>query len=264
MIFLSKNGQDEYINMLANGCQRPITNSENFDYDQTDEPVVLRGILNKVLKKCVRDQRKFYYVDSGYFGNNVCPTNPLGNKLWHRIVPDDLQHGNIRSCPTDRFNRLGIGLDARRHGSRIIVAAPDDKPCKFYGIDKQRWIDNTVETIGKLTDRPIVIRQRAARREDRVRLDPLAQVLADDVHALVTYNSVAATEAIIMGVPAFALAPSNAAAPVANITLDSIENPFWPSDDQRYVWACHLAYGQFHVSELKSGTALRILQEYDV
>jgi hypothetical protein len=78
---------------------------------------------------------------------------------------------------------------------------------------------------------------------------------------VVTFNSIAATESVLAGVPAFALAPSNAAIPVCNTDLSKIDNPWYPEQDQIYAWACHLAYGQFHNSELLDGTALRILQE---
>lgn len=259
MIFLSKHGVDEYINLFATGCKAAITNSETFDFDASNDPIVLRGITNKILKRCIKAGRKFYYMDSGYFGNNVGIRNPHGHKVWHRIVANDLQHGEVRQRPSDRWDQLGISLQPRRHGSRIILAVPDDKPCKFYKIDREAWVEQTLALIRRYTDRPIVVRERAPRREDRVRQDPLARVLVDDVHALVTYNSVAATESILMGVPAFTLAPANAAAPVANQFMSAIDDPFWPSDDQRHAWACHLAYGQFHVNELRSGAALKML-----
>jgi len=261
MIFLSKQGKDQYINMLAQGCGVPATNTEDFDFATSDQPVVLRGILNKVIKQCMQSGRKFYYMDSGYFGNNVGPKNPHGYKLWHRIVPNNLQHNTIVHRPRDRWERLAIDMHPRRHGRQIVIAVPDEKPCKFYNIDQQHWLTTTVATLKKITDRPITIRQRSPRREDRVHQDPLTKVLADDVHALVTFNSVAATEAVILGVPAFVLAPCNAAAPVANASLDSIDNPFWPDEDLRQAWACHLAYGQCHVKELQSGQAKHIMAE---
>ena len=37
-------------------------------------------------------------------------------------------------------------------------------------------------------------------------------------------------------------------------------NPYYPDKDKLYAWACHLAYGQFHVDELKSGRALEYLE----
>jgi hypothetical protein len=91
--------------------------------------------------------------------------------------------------------------------------------------------------------------------------DPLSRVLADDVHALVTFNSVAATESILNGVPAFVLAPSNAALPVANTDLAQIENPYYPDCDKLMAWCHHLAYGQFHLRELRDGRAYDILMK---
>jgi hypothetical protein len=82
-----------------------------------------------------------------------------------------------------------------------------------------------------------------------------------DVHAVVTFNSIAATESIIAGVPVFVLAPCNAARPVANVSLDRVEDPWFPDHDARLAWAHHLAYGQFHIDELKNGTALKILKQ---
>lgn len=260
-IFLSKNGQDEYVNMFSHGCG--ATPVANFDYNQTNDPIVLRGILkHKLMKQCWEDGRDFYYMDSGYFGNNKNPLNPNGFKQWHRIVKNNLQHGEIVNRPADRWQRMAIELQPRRHGRRIIIAVPDEKPCKFYGIHWLDWVESTVATIKQYTDRPIVIRQRAPKRQDRITTDPLLKVLQDDVHALVTFNSNAATESIIAGVPAFTLAPSNAASPVASQDLSQIETPYWASQDKRQAWAQHLAYGQFHIQELKDGTAYRILNAY--
>jgi hypothetical protein len=62
-------------------------------------------------------------------------------------------------------------------------------------------------------------------------------------------------------VPAFVLAPSHVAQPVANTTLDTINNPFWPDRALLDAWCHSLAYGQYHVRELKDGTAFRMMQE---
>lgn len=261
-IFLSKDGQDEYINMLAQSAGAQITATKDFNYAANDRPIVLRGILkHKIMHQCRQDHRDFYYVDSGYFGNQISAGNVRGIKLWHRIVRNDLQHSDILPRPADRLQQLRIQFHARRHGRRIIVAAPDDKPCRFYGINRQQWITDTVATLQAHTDRPITVRERDPIRLHRVVEDPLSAVLANDVHALVTFNSAAAVESILAGVPAFVLAPSHAAAPVANRDLCQIESPWWPDPDKIHAWACHLAYGQFHVRELKDGTALKILEE---
>ena len=256
-IFLSKRLEDEYINTFAQGCGAHPVDSELFDYESSTDPIVLRGIMkHKIMKRCWQDSRDFYYMDTGYFGNN----RP-DKKLWHRVVKNDLQHGEIQARPSDRWSRFEITIPARRHGRRVIVAAPDDKPCVFYGIDRDQWLTDVIDQIRNATDRPVEIRERQKNRTDRMFADPLSKVLAENVHALVTFNSVAATEAILNGVPAFALAPCNAAGPVANRDLAQIENPYYPDRDKLMAWCHHLAYGQFHVRELRDGRAFDILTQ---
>jgi hypothetical protein len=202
-------------------------------------------------------------MDTGYFGNEKTDSNPNGWKNWHRIVKNDLQHGEIISRPDDRFRHFNKKFNPwKKSGSSILIAAPDDKPCRFYGIDKEQWINDTVSKIKEHTDRPIIIRERAPKRIDRISTDTLQQALDNDVFALVTFNSVAAVEAIFYGIPAFTLAPANAASPVALQDLTKIDTPYYPDNDKLYAWACHLSYGQFHISELKTGKAKNLLEEW--
>jgi hypothetical protein len=249
MIFLSKNGADEYINLLAQGLgQTPVS---EFEYEDTQEPIVLRGILkHKLMKRCWQDGRDFYYVDTGYFGNGRW-------KQWHRIVKNNLQLTEIQTRPGDRWERHKIKFSSWSKGSKIIVATPDEKPCKFYNINLDEWIAQTVATLQEHTDRPIVVRQRAPKRIDRISTNTLAHALTD-AHALVTFNSNAATESILLGVPVFTLAPS-AAGPVGLQDLTQIETPYYPDQDKLYAWASSLAYSQFHIDEMKSGKVWKIL-----
>lgn len=254
-IFLSQGGKDEYVNMFAQGCGTVSTNSDDFDYDRTSGPIVLRGILkHKIMKRCWKDNRDFYYIDTGYFGNTRW-------KMWHRVVKNNLQHTKIVPRPGDRFEKVKRSFAPwKKSGRNILLATPDEKPCKFYGIDLEQWIDFTISTIKQHTDRPIVVRRRNPNRLNRVVNDTLQSALDNDVFAMVTYNSVAAVESVFHGIPAFTLAPANAAEPVACQDLGLIETPYYPDQDKLYAWACHLAYGQFHISELQNGTARAILE----
>ena len=259
-IFLNKKNSDEYVTALAKGAGIEPTELETWHYESCTDPLVIRGIMkHKIIKQCWADCRPFLYMDSGYVGNRPSAQNPHGWKQWHRLVHNNLQHGTVASRPADRWLKLGIGMPARQYGSRILLAVPDQKPCIFYGIDLNTWIADTIDTIKKHTDRPIVVRERNPNRQARVAND-LESALTD-VHAVVTYNSIAATESVLAGVPAFALAPANAAQPVANTDLTTIDQPWYPDTDQIYAWACHLAYGQFHNTELADGTAWSIIQE---
>ena len=255
MIFLSKNGEDQYINNFAKGCGITHTNTDTFNYNESNDPIVLRGILkHKIMKRCWEDNRTFYYVDTGYFGNEGTW------KYWHRIVKNNLQHTEIIKRPDDRFRKFNKKIHSWKHGSKILIAMPDEKPCKFYNTTPDQWLSETLNTLKNYTDRPVEIRQRASQRQTRIN-QPLEAALSNDVHALVTFNSVAATESVFYGVPVFTLAP-NAAGPVGSQDLSKIETPYYPTNDERYAWACHLAYGQFHTQEMRDGSALTKLKEW--
>lgn len=260
MIFLSKNGQDEYIEMIAKGMGAGITSTEDFKYEDSNQPIVLRGILkHKIMQQCWRDGRDFYYVDTGYFGNEKTPSNPNGWKYWHRVVKNNLQHNEIIKRPNDRFKKFNKKINPwRKDGRAILIAKPDEKPCKFYNVNVDTWLEETIATIRKHTDRQIKIRERNPLRINRL-TDSLTDALDNDVFCLVTFNSNAATESVFHGIPVFTLAPCHAAAPMGLQDLSKIETPFYPDDDHRYAWACHLAYGQFHTSEFKNGSMWKIL-----
>ena len=263
-IFLSKGKEDPYINAFAKGCGSGTINTDEFDYDSSEDPIVLRGILKKkIIHRCWEDNRDFYYMDTGYFGNERTQSNPNGWKYWHRIVKNNLQHGNeIIKRPPDRFETFRRKFNPWKKGGRkILIAAPDEKPMKFYGIELEEWLTKTTEEIKKYTDRPVEIRKRNKLRLDRLTTDTLQDALDNDVFALVTFNSNAAVEAVFHGIPVFSLAPQSAAAPVSLKDLSKIETPYYPDKDKLFEWGCHLAYGQFHMSELQTGKAKGMLEE---
>ena len=76
-IFLSNNKEDPYINQFAVGSQEQVIDPDEFIFEDSNDPIVLRGILKKkIIKKCWKENRTFYYVDTGYFGNEQSSSNP--------------------------------------------------------------------------------------------------------------------------------------------------------------------------------------------
>ena len=255
MICLSKNLTDEYVNMFAHGAGLPI---EDYSYDFGDKPILIRSMgKRKLIHECWKNNHTFYYMDSGYIGNYKSNINRFGWKLFHRIVKNDVQHNNIIDKPDDRWRKLEYPIENLKSGRHILLVTPSEKPCKFYGIDRNTWVYETVAEIKKHTDRPIIIRDKSPRRQ---RLTKTIFEDLNDCHALVTYQSIAAVESVLYGVPAFTLAPT-AADPVCDKDLSRIETPTKQDKDKIYKWACHLAYGQFHVDEFKNGSAHRLLIE---
>ena len=257
MICLSKNKTDEYINMFARGARLPI-----YDYNEypDNKDILIRSMgKRKLIKECWKNNKTFYYMDSGYIGNYKSRSNPDGWKHWHRIVKNDIQHSVIIDRPDDRWKRLDYPIEKRKRGKHILLVTPSEKPCKFYGIDKDIWVQDTIAQIKKYTDRRIVVRDKAP-RHTRI-TDTIFKDLKK-CHAVVTYQSIAAVESVLFGIPVFTLAPT-AADPVCDKDLSLIETPTIQDQDKIYKWACHLAYGQFHIEEMKDGTAYQLLKEHE-
>lgn len=256
MICLSKNLSDEYINMFAAGAGLVV---QDYGSDTGSSDILIRGMTKAhIITDRIKSGNTTYYMDGGYFGNYKSQFNPDGNKIYHRIVKNGLQHTNVHSVPSNRWESFRYKISDRKFGSHILLVTPSEKPCKFYGVDLQEWISSTISKIQQYTDRPIVIRSKTKRSE---RLQHSIYEDLANAHAVVTYNSIAAVESVLEGVPAFTLAPT-AADPVCDKDMSLLENPTVFDKDQVYRWACHLAYGQFHIDEFKDGSAYKLLYEY--
>jgi hypothetical protein len=228
-------------------------------------PVLLRGISSgKIADHVTSKGDDYYFIETGYLGNYRCANNRTGRKIYHRIVKNAMQHNTIMDVPSDRWDSLvefNPDLEYKgwkRTGSKILLVLSTEKPFQYYGEDRDAWVKNVISTIEKHTDREIVIREKASRGERTN--DTIYEALDDDIYALVTYNSIAAVEAIQHGIPAFALAPT-AADPVGNKDLTQIENPHMPDEEIIQKWLYSIAYSQYSLDEIITGDAWRMVLE---
>lgn len=233
--------------------------------ESIEGPILIRGISSgKIADQHRARGEDYYFIETGYLGNYRCENNRTGRKIYHRIVKNAMQHSSIMDVPGDRWDQLvqfNPSLEYRgwrRSGSKILVVLSTDKPFQYYGEDRAKWVRKVKSALKKHTDREIVFRTKASRGERTN--DTIYDALADDVYALVTYNSIAAVEAVQYGIPAFALAPT-AADPVGNKDLKMIENPYMPDEDLVQKWLHSIAYSQFSLDEIITGDAWRMVLE---
>jgi lipopolysaccharide biosynthesis glycosyltransferase len=244
---------DPYMKSFIMGSGGQITNYDKIESSMT--PVVFRGITkSKHMRACEAKGRDYYYIDTGYFGN-------VRKKFYHRITKNAMQNiGPVIERPLDRLALIGWQKRKFRPGRNILICPPSGKAMENFGLNLKEWIENTVNTIKANTDRPIVIREKLSRRE-RSSTDTMEMALERDVHCIVTYNSIAATESVLLGKPAFTLGP-NAAHSVSSNDLTQIDTPYYPTLDEVVAWAAHLAYSQFSEAEMTDGTAWGILNDH--
>ena len=237
-----------------------------------ETPSIFRGIVKrKHIHQHWQDKKDFYYIDTGYFGNFASPGNPSGRKLFHRIVKNDLQKHWLEKHSSDRWQEI-CRIDPRyqwkdwkKKGRKILIVVPNRKSCVFYGYDvdpyvngEKPWLIKTIETIKKHTDMEIVIREKGSRSARQHH--SIFDALDEGVFATVAFNSIAALESVIYGVPAFVTVPC-AASPLALTDLTKITTPYYPNEDLVSKHCRSLAYGQFTSEEIINGTAWKLLNQ---
>lgn len=191
--------------------------------------------------------KDWIYWDRGYARRVFATWLPRGDNggyyRWHR---NTFQLREIRSLPDDRWKALNIKVEPwRKPGDHIVIAAPSETYCRFHRIEK--WLTETVETLGRITKRRLVVRHKESSRS--------LQQDIEGAHALVTHGSIAAVESVILGCPVF-VHQSSAAGLVGQTDLRKIETPVRP---ERTAWLNSLAYSQFNEVELIDGTLFRLL-----
>jgi hypothetical protein len=251
---LVANVEDGFVRTFAQGIY-------GCNLDNINGTFIIRGVgggSQKQYQKCWCTGKSFYAIDTGYFGNSK-------HKTWHRITHNALQNmDEFVERPVDRLEFILKSTWKEIYkkfspGKKILICPPSNKIMSLFNQGTaNEWTDSVVEQLKKLTSRPIEIRMKPS-RFDRVTTKTMEQALANDVHCLITYNSIAATEALMCGKLAISLGP-NAASSICETKLENIDDPRMPTKDEMYAFLTHLSYAQFTQPEMEDGTAWRMIQ----
>ena len=193
----------------------------------------------------------FTYIDNGYFRSKYHGAVPA----YYRITRGAPQHSGIGRSDGERWAALGIELAPwRTDGDHVVVALQSAWWFERHAIIRDEWVMHVVETVGELTGRPVVVRDKPSRESVLTATD-------DPLHGawcVVTHSSNVAVDAIVRGVPAIVLGES-AARPMAGVSLDQVAAP--PTPAGREMWAAVLADNQWTRAEIASGLALEMLDK---
>lgn len=200
----------------------------------------------ELLAEIRRRREPYVFFDRAYFGGGTY-TNRI------RLTKNAYQQhwvGRADAARLARWNvRLAPWADA---GEFVMVVPPGEAAAKLF--DLEGWEAKTLARLSACTARRVAV----SRKKDRDK-SPLADRLRG-CHAVVTWTSNVAVEALCLGVPAF-VAPWSAAAPVCR-RLDELETALEiPLRPAREAWAASLAAGQFTVDEIARGIARERLEE---
>lgn len=216
------------------------------------------------------DSNLFLYRDPGntksylrFSLDDVFPTT--GNYFTDRVDPSRWQQ-----IKTD----LNFDLKPwRNKGKHVLICLQRNGGWSMGNLDVMQWCRQTIDTIRKYSDRPIVVRAHPGDKKSRnyLRLNyPNVTIsnkpsILDDLHkcwATVTYNSSPGVASAIEGIPVFVTDPTpqiSQAFDVANTDLSNIENPMMP---ERQLWIEKTSMSHYNFNDLKSGKAWAVIKEY--
>lgn len=167
----------------------------------------------------------WFYVDHGYVGRGH-------THGYYRVTYKSHQKTWVEDRPSDRWDALNTKLKAWHSGADVVIVPPSPMVSALFG----PIIMPETGVVSVKNGKPVLEKF------------PNAKVI-------VTWNSIAAVEGVIGGVPCVVYGES-AAKPMASPSVNDLLTP------ERSMWANSLAYGQFLISEMESGKAWKVLKHY--
>jgi len=252
----NKQGYDRIAHIFASGSKGVCINQMQLENMQIDLPIIIRGnSKSKVnaINTCSQRGLTWYNIDTGYLGNGK-------KKQYYRIAKKNYQNlESIVDRPSDRLDRIKFILHMKKkNGNKILLCPPSEKVMNIYNFTVEKWLAKTIEEIKKYSNREIIIRVKNKDRASRIVIDPITVAFNNDIHCVITYNSIAALEAVMYGLPAFTLG-ANAFQSLCNTDLSNIENPYTPDEEVVKKILRHLSYCQFTETEFQDGSAWKII-----
>jgi len=163
------------------------------------------------------------------------------------------------TAPHDRAAEMGLIAQTKRKpvpDGHILICGQKPGDAQ-HDIDVDAWKDATIDMLQEYTDRPHCYRPHPRVKKPDFSLSEILQ----GCHCMVTYNSTAAYEAIMAGVPVIC-DPCAAYADVCEVDLSRVETPRFGTKAARQRLLDRVAYGQWTMDEMRSGAALQFLLEH--
>lgn len=194
------------------------------------------------------DGNHFISMDVGY----------LGDRSKWRSIGYDGQNGRADflvdpGMPATRRNKYHWSFKPWNPGSEhILVCGQIPGATALRGLDHDAWIAAIATKIETITDTPIKFRPHPDPNMPHKAQKAGLMADLDGAMCVVAYNSNAAVDAILAGIPAILLDRGGIAWPVSGHSLDDVLDPPMPDRDQ---WLDNLAWCQWKLKEIESGSA---------
>ena len=264
-----KEPQDYTIRAFAKGAGAAIIHTKDYlktgMLPKTCSGIIFAGMLRgnmHIYNECLAKGINFYYLDHAYFSAGYGPRG------WMRVTKNGFAQNNIVSADATRWNRhfqKPMRPYQFMNKNKILVLPPSDTVQKMFSV--QDWRQKTVNWLRENTDKKIIVRDKSGPvlADNRTKLQgwqkfhhPQAlDEMWDQLYCCVAYNSAAALDALMHGVPIITT-KHGAAWPLSN-RLDNINNLV--KYDRQPLFTS-LAWGQYNIDEMINGDAIRTINRF--
>ena len=232
---------------------------------------------HNVRTKVAEDGRPFLCIETQLLGRKVFQPN-----MYHRVGLNGFLNkqgifGPEQDYPSDRFDALKLPYKGwkQNRGDVIVVALQLPGDASMRGIDISAWCSHLLSKARDITDRPIEIRTHpGASSKGLAGYAELYEYLAFanhknvtcvngkdipwedhilNAHAVVTYSSGLAIDAVLNGVPTIAHDSGNFGYPICDNKIEKVEEMSLASEDTVQQWLNTLAYCQWTPAEMEAG-----------
>lgn len=245
-------------------------------YQSHNKPVIIAdfGYLNRVNAETI-DDRSLYWQLSLNDINQICPDKcpqdrfkKLGINLnvgsqssKATETVDDETATDLES--TETLSKPKRGRKTARKGDYILVAGqtPKDKSHGLSEDELNEWYTSVANQVRLHTDKSVLFRPHPSVQgftpdgfngvDDKSLDDSLK-----NAHAVITYCSNIGHDALIAGVPVFAMSDRAPYLSVANTDLSVISSPKSPSESDLIDYLSRVAYSQWTLEEIATGEAI--------
>ena len=203
----------------------------------------------RLLEQARAEGRDYFYGDHAFYRRG----------RYYRITKNATQYvptaAAIAAARPERFTACHVDLhpEWRNSGTSIVICPNSPIYMGWFGIDAHQWVLDVVNTLGQLTDRPLVVRWKTQAQHRPLYVD------LHDAYMTVVFSSNAAVESLAAGVPVCVLAPWATTAQMGITDLAQIETPIRPECRESFLWC--LAEHQWTLAEMEAGLAWKALND---
>lgn len=242
--------------LAKHGLNLGVLHADNYSGIQADVAVFygLAGNLKQLMRDYLAAGKTTIFFDLGYWGRH-----DTGRYTgYHRVVVNGL-HTRLedKAYPRTRLKQFDIKIAASPPiGDCIVLAGQSAKAAWVYDLQPEEWEKIAVDELRQRSQLPIYYHPKSSWRDARPLEGtiywpgPIDELL-ERAWALVTHHSNSSLAALARGVPVFMA--DGIAKRCALESLNSIDQPYYPSVDQVENLLAGAACWQWRVDEIARG-----------